>query len=101
MAITPEQCRAARILTQVDRALLAHTTGVPLERIADFETSGLIEPLDDMSRLQAGLERLGAKFIGNDAAGGVGVRLRFDADQTRRISAWESEGGRAAEDDVP
>jgi len=101
MAITAEQCQAARILTHVDRALLARTTGVPLERIADFEASGSIEPLDDISRLQAGLEKLGARFIGEDAAGGAGVRLRFSTDQARRISAWETEGGRAAEDDIP
>ncbi|WEX10721.1 XRE family transcriptional regulator [Chelativorans sp. AA-79] len=100
MTITSEQCLAARILARVDRPLLSSASGVPVAAIARFEKTRVPLPPEDLGRLQRALARLGADFIPEDAAGGLGVRLRFDADLSRRISAWESEGGLPAEDDV-
>ena len=33
--------------------------------------------------------------------GGVGVRLKFNRSETKRLSILEGEGGVAADDDVP
>ncbi|WP_159589680.1 XRE family transcriptional regulator [Chelativorans xinjiangense] len=101
MTITSEQCLAARILTHVDRSLLSATSGVAVAVIARFERFSALPSAEDMERLRHGLERLGADFIGEDAFGGRGVRLRFDAEMSKRISAWEDEGGLSGEDDVP
>lgn len=100
MTITPEQCGAARILTHVDRDLLATASGVPAPAIAAFEESEAPLAAGDLERVRQALERLGADFIPEDEMGGAGVRLRFDAGQARQISAWEEEGGTAADDDV-
>ncbi|WP_163266898.1 XRE family transcriptional regulator [Chelativorans alearense] len=101
MTITSEQCLAARILTRVDRPLLSSASGVPIAVIAQFEKFGALPSAEDLERLKRELENLGANFIPEDAAGGLGVRRRFGADLSRHISVWESEGGLAAEDDVP
>lgn len=100
MMISPQQCRAARILTHVDRPLLAATSGVSPEAILSFERTGRNLSNADMLAVRRALEGLGAEFIPEDAVGGAGVRLRFDADQSRRISDWEAEGGAAGDDDV-
>ncbi|TIO11077.1 XRE family transcriptional regulator [Mesorhizobium sp.] len=99
--ISPQQCRAARILIQVDRPLLAAASGVSAQAILSFERSGRSLPDAEMLALRQALEGLGAEFIREDAMGGAGVRLRFDADQSRKISDWEAEGGRVGDDDVP
>jgi len=100
MTITGQQCRAARILAGVDMALLADTSGVATDAIASFEDDGT-PPTVGVEALRHALERLGIEFILEDDTGGAGVRLKFDSAQNRRISAWEAEGGAAAEDDIP
>lgn len=101
LMISPQQCRAARIHIQVDRPLLATASGVSAQTILSFERSGRSLPDAGVLALRQALERLGAEFICEDAAGGAAVRLRFNADQSRSISDWEAEGGRVGDDDVP
>jgi hypothetical protein len=101
MAITSEQCRAGRILAKVQPDLLATEAGVDVEKVKAFE-AGLAVPdgmLADL--LQHALERLGIEFLPEEDGWGVGIRLRFDRSQTRQIGRLETEGGPAADDDVP
>lgn len=101
MSISCDQCLAARILVHVDRSLLARESGIPVDVIEHFEKTGKIPPGSDIDELESALERLGALFIPEDDEGGAGVRLRFARDESRRISAWEGEGGASGDDDVP
>ncbi|MBN7758867.1 XRE family transcriptional regulator [Nitratireductor aquimarinus] len=101
MSITPEQCRAARAMTRVSREVLANAANVPIFVIEQYEQM-LSEPDDaQLESIETALETLGAEFIDEDRYGGAGVRLRFDATLSRSMSDWESEGGRAADNDVP
>ena len=94
------QCRAARALTDISRAMLADASGIDENVILDFERK-IETPGDDTRKaLRQALETLGALFIPDDAHGGKGVRLKFNAMETAEIEALENEGGTAAEDDV-
>jgi len=46
------------------------------------------------------LEKAGAQFIPENG-GGVGVRLKFNRSETKRIANLENEGGPTASDEVP
>lgn len=94
------QCRAARALTDISRAILVETSGIDENVIRDFERK--IAKPDDATRkaLRQALETLGALFIPDDAHGGKGVRLKFNANEAAGIDGLENEGGTAAEDDV-
>ena len=98
--IQGSQCRAARALVEVTRAKLAVRSGVDETVIERFERQ-----LDDpdtpaIEALQTALEALGAVFI-DENGGGIGVRLKFNASEARRISNLEAEGGIVANDRVP
>jgi hypothetical protein len=56
---------------------------------------------EDIDALQAALEKAGAVFIPDSDSGGIGVRLKFNKSDTKRIATLESEGGIVAHDDVP
>lgn len=98
--LSAAQCRAARALTTVSRAMLAERSGVAEADIREFENR-LAEP-DHASRskLRLALESMGAQFIDDDSHGGQGVRLKFSASETARIDRLENEGGPVADDDV-
>jgi ribosome-binding protein aMBF1 (putative translation factor) len=98
--ISGAQCRAARALADLSRAMLADTSGISETVIRDFERK-LVEP-DDQARakLRHALESFGALFIDDDKQGGRGVRLRFNAAEAARIDRLENEGGPTGEDDV-
>jgi len=100
MPFTPELCQAARVLTKVDQAVLAEQAGVPVDVVASFESGIAVPETKILASLQAALEALGAVFLPEGEAG-AGVRLKFDTAESKRIEGWESEGGSAAEDDVP
>lgn len=98
--ISGAQCRAARALTDVTRAMLADMSGIADTVIRDFERK-LIEPEEAVrSKLRHALETFGALFIEDDLHGGSGVRLRFTAAEAARIDRLENEGGPTGEDDV-
>ncbi|MFK4823482.1 XRE family transcriptional regulator [Paenochrobactrum sp. BZR 588] len=98
--ITGPLCRAARALTEISRDRLASTSGVDEKTIEHFERQLDKPDAATIEKLQDALEDLGAVFIPEDTRG-VGVRLKFTASETRRLSTLESEGGIVRSDDVP
>lgn len=101
MAITPQQCHAARVLAQIEPGLLAAEAVLSLDALALFESGLAAFDCETAMALQHALERLGIEFVPEDGGRGGGVRLKFDRAGTRQLSRWESEGGPAADDDVP
>jgi CRP-like cAMP-binding protein len=99
--ITSSQCRAARALVEYSRDRLAISSGVSQEIIEMFERRLENARLEDIDALQSALEKAGAVFIPDSDSGGIGVRLKFNRSETRRIATLESEGGIVAHDDVP
>lgn len=98
--ITASQCRAARALTEVSRAMLAERSDISEKAIKAFERR-LSEPDDaTIDALQHALEAFGALFIAENG-GGIGVRLKFTQSEARRILQLENEGGQTGEDEVP
>jgi hypothetical protein len=100
MAITGPLCRAARALVQWPREKLAANSRIGVDIIADLETGRQIPTVDVLGRLEAALEEGGAVFIPESAAGGIGVRLKFNSRDVRAINRLEGEGGSIGEDDV-
>ena len=100
LTLTGPLSRAARALVELTREQLSTQCGLDAEAIRMFER-GLAD-LDRNARekLKASLEAAGAVFIPENG-GGVGVRLKFNRSETKRISILEGEGGIAADDDVP
>ena len=100
LTLTGPLSRAARALVELTREQLATQCGLDAEAIRMFER-GLAD-LDRNARekLKASLEAAGAVFIPENG-GGVGVRLKFNRSETKRISILEGEGGLAADVDVP
>src|SRR3546814_10687645 len=98
--IQGSQCRAARALVEVTRTKLADRSGIDEIVIERFERQ-LDEPeAHAIETLQAALEALGAVFI-DENGGGIGVRLKFNASEAKRISRLESDGGIVANARVP
>ena len=98
--ITGSQCRAARALVEWTREKLAANAGVDSLVIEEFERK--ISPPDDAVRtiLQTVLEDAGAVFI-DENGGGVGVRLKLNRSEVKRIGVLENEGGIVGTDAVP
>lgn len=98
--ITGPLCRAARALTEISRDRLASVSGVDAKTIEHFERQLETPSSAITAELKSALEDLGAVFIAEDTRG-VGVRLKFNSSETRRLSTLESEGGIVRPDDVP
>ncbi len=98
--ITGAQCRAARALAQLSRPILARLSKIDETVIENFERK--IDRPDDatIAAIETALESAGIVFIAENG-GGVGVRLKFNVSETKRLGVLESEGGIAAFDDVP
>lgn len=76
MAITPEQCRAARALLYWSQPQLAEAVGMTRETITNFER-GLSKPhRKNLAAIQTALEAAGVVFIPGTATSGPGVHLR-------------------------
>jgi hypothetical protein len=100
MDVTGPQIKAARALVQWPRDHVARLAEIDLEILAHFETR-LVDPGEAArARLAAVLEGGGAVFIGEDSAGGRGVRLKFTARDVKSINRLEGEGGPVGDDDV-
>ena len=99
--ITGSQCRAARALVEYSRDRLAISSGIGGEIIEMFERRLENAAPNDIAALQSALEKAGAVFIPDSDSGGIGVRLKFNMSETKRIATLESEGGIIAQDDVP
>lgn len=78
MAISREQCRAARALLEWTQDRLAETAAVSKKTIVDFE-AGKRTPYDrTIADLVSAFESAGIGFIGENG-GGAGVRFREPA----------------------
>ena len=99
--ITGSQCRAARALVEFGRDRLAASSHIDVDVIAKFEGKLDVPDQESVARIQSALEKAGAVFMADDDTGGIGVRLKFNRSDTRRIATLEGEGGVVASDDVP
>lgn len=79
---------------------MARLAGLTVADLAAFETADA--PMTDETRLRLRhvLEQGGAVFLHEDKNGGIGVRLKFTAKESRAINRMESEGGPPGTDDV-
>ena len=100
MPITGPQCRAARALVELSREIVGGRCGLDAQTIEAFERKIAVPDSRTIALLQKTLEEAGAVFI-PDNGGGIGVRLKFNRSETKRIANLENEGGIAAGDDVP
>lgn len=97
--ITAAQCRAARALAELSREVLSRLSEVDAAVIEQFERK-LGKPDDaTIAKVRGALEMAGIVFIPENG-GGVGVRLKFTASETKRIATLEGEGGLVGLDDV-
>ncbi|RUV27088.1 MULTISPECIES: XRE family transcriptional regulator [unclassified Mesorhizobium] len=100
MTITGAQCRAARALVEWTREKLASNSGVDALAIEEFERRITLPDYEVCNGLQIALEGAGAFFIAENG-GGIGVRLKLNRSEVRRISVLENEGGIVGTDAVP
>ena len=75
MSITPEQCRAARGLVDMDQATLAKAASVSRNVIIDFEKGRSNPNRNNLAAIIRVLEDAGVEFIPANG-GGAGLRLR-------------------------
>ena len=76
-----------------------HRGDVDAAAIEEFESKVADPGEEAQRRLCRALERGGAVLLPENG-GGVGVRLKYARRDVRGVNKWESEGGRAGEDDV-
>ncbi|MEO5755745.1 MAG: XRE family transcriptional regulator [Mesorhizobium sp.] len=98
--ITGAQCRAARALVEWTREKLAGNSGVDALTIEEFERRISLPGQDVRDTLQTALENAGAVFIAENG-GGIGVRLKLNRSEVKRIGVLENEGGIVGMDAVP
>ena len=98
--ITGAQCRAARALVEWTREKLAGNSGVDALIIEEFERRISLPDQDVCGTLQTALENAGAVFIAENG-GGIGVRLKLNRSEVKRIGVLENEGGIVGMDAVP
>lgn len=98
--ITHAQCRAGRALAEISRDILSKLSGVDAEVIGNFERKLEKPDADTRLAIRRALEDAGVVFLPENG-GGVGVRLKFTASETKRIATLESEGGIVGHDDIP
>ncbi|WP_246681850.1 hypothetical protein [Mesorhizobium sp. B1-1-1] len=98
--ITGAQCRAARALVEWTREKLAGNSGVDALVIEEFERRINLPDRDICDTLQTALESASAVFIAENG-GGIGVRLKLNRSEVKRIGVLENEGGIVGTDAVP
>lgn len=97
--ITGAQCRAARALVEWTRDKLSKNSNVDSSVIEKFERKIDIPGEAVRDALQVALEDAGAVFI-EENGGGVGVRLKLNRSEVKRIGVLENEGGIVGTDAV-
>lgn len=100
MTITAAQCRAARALADISRAMLSDATGIHENVIRAFEKKVSEPDAEIIERLHQQLEAFGAVFLPEDTHGGMGVRLKFTRSEAKRVANLENEGGPVGDDDI-
>ncbi|MCL6705660.1 helix-turn-helix transcriptional regulator [Pseudomonas sp. R2.Fl] len=100
MTLTPELVGAARALAKISREQLAERAGLPLAELAAFEEGLAGLDADAETGLRRAIEHFGVELLPEEGSG-VGIRLKFTAQETGQILNWEGEGGKPGEDEVP
>ncbi|QPC92998.1 XRE family transcriptional regulator [Mesorhizobium sp. INR15] len=98
--ITGAQCRAARALVEWTRDKLSGNSRVDALVIEEFERRISVPNQVVCDTLQTALENAGAVFIVENG-GGIGVRLKLNRSEVKRIGVLENEGGIVGIDAVP
>lgn len=98
--ITGAQCRAGRALAELSRRMLSRLSGVDEAVIEAFERKLDKPDAATIDAITQALEKAGVVFLPENG-GGVGLRLKFTASETRRLAVLEGEGGIVGLDDVP
>lgn len=77
MAITPEQCRAARALLDISQADMADMASISLSTLRNFEAGRSTPMANNLTALEEAIKRSGVILLAkNDLIdGGAGVRL--------------------------
>jgi hypothetical protein len=99
--ITGRQIAAGRVLAGIGQERLARLAGIPVTMLRRMEAGNgpPSAPADTISAVETTLKNFGVNFIAENG-GGVGVRLKFNSSEVRRIGTLENEGGIVGEDDV-
>lgn len=98
---TGRQIAAGRVLAGVGQERLARIANVPVSALRRMEATIAQPklPAEQVTAVREALEKLGIRFIPENG-GGVGVRLKFNSSEVRRIATLEGEGGIVADDDI-
>lgn len=101
--ISGRQIAAARTLADLSQEDLADRARVPLTELLRLEAYGAALLPDDAhtDAIRNALDSFGAVFVPEGNGLGAGVRLKFSRQDVKQISRLESEGGPAADGDVP
>jgi len=73
--MTPDQCRAARALKNLEQGDVAERAGVARATVNEFERSVRTPRQSTVDAIRAALEAEGVEFIAENG-GGAGVRLK-------------------------
>lgn len=98
---TGRQIAAGRVLAGVGQERLARMANVPVAALRRMEATIAQPklPAEQVTAVRETLEKLGIRFIPENG-GGVGVRLKFNSSEVKRIATLEGEGGIVADDDI-
>ena len=77
MSLTPDQCRAARAIINLEQNALAEAASVSRGVIIDFEKGRRTPGKNNLAAIRAALEAAGVQFLDEgDSADGAGVALK-------------------------
>jgi transcriptional regulator with XRE-family HTH domain len=77
--MTPDQCRAARAILNLEQSDIADKAGIARATLIDFEKGQRVPRATTIAAIRAALEAAGVGFIAENG-GGAGVRLRKGTD---------------------
>jgi len=73
--MSPDQCRAARAMLNLEQSDIADKAGIARATLIDFEKGQRIPRAATVAAIRAALESAGVEFLAENG-GGAGVRLR-------------------------
>lgn len=75
LEMTPDQCRAARAMLNIEQSDVADRAGIARATIIDFEKGQRVPRKSTLEAIRKALEASGIEFIPENG-GGAGVRFR-------------------------
>lgn len=73
--MSPEQCRAARAMLNLEQSKVAEAAGIARATLIDYEKGMRVPRQSTIAAIRAALESAGVEFIAENG-GGAGVRLK-------------------------